>query len=378
MGPPRSPREAGPLDRWATDTIFPTAGSEATAAATVHVESSAPAFNTAEGAVHISFGSTAGGHVQVPTDEGFGAAMFDIGFSEFPSGNEFGLHEQMEKMGGCQRDVKVAADKQPVWDGTMKHDSKVAADEQPVESIVLDKAVAHFHNLASADQAVSQNLRVEVDELDGELARLSEKFVEFDRQVQHEQRAFQQLEHERHRLEAQHREMRQRVGALQEQRRKMDLECLSLHRDRKHLAGEQAFLQQMAIDEEATLSVLGRANKFLERSERELEAQVELLQRERRELVHEAGKEKELSQAAKRQNAELRGRIERLKRDALLGAAERCERGLRDGRSRPEGSRQGELTLPAHGRPFSDGRLEASAYKGVASLQHAQAPFDGR
>merc|ERR1712062_824190 len=103
----------------------------------------------------------------------------------------------------------------------------------------------------------------------------------------------------------------------------MDLESLSLHRDRRHLAGEQAFLQQMTIDEETTLSVLGRANKFLERSERELEAQVELLERERRDLLREAGREKDLLQAAERQNAELRGRIERLRRDALLDAAER-------------------------------------------------------
>lgn len=351
--PPRSPREAGPFDGWATETMFPTTGSETTAAATVHVQISATSFNNVEGAAHTSFGSTAGGHVQDPTDGGFGAAMFDTGFTEFPSNNAFGLHEQMDKMGGSQRDLKVAADEQPVWDSAMKHDGKVATDEQPVwhgamkqDSIVLDKAVEQFHAVASADQAVSQNLRVEVDELDGELARLSEEFVELDRQVQQEQRGFQQLEHERHRLEAQQKDMRQHVGALYEQRRKMDLECLSLHRDRKHLAGEQAFLQQMTIDEEATLSVLGHANKFLERSERELEAHVELLERERRELLREAGREKEMLQAAERQNAELRGRLERLKRDAILGAAERCEHGLRDGRARPDGGRQGELTLP--------------------------------
>merc|ERR1712172_416790 len=112
------------------------------------------------------------------------------------------------------------------------------------DNVALDKAVEQFHAVASADQAVSQNLRVEVDELDSDLARLNEEFVQLDRQVQHEQRGVQQLEHERHGLEAQHNDMRQRVSALHEQRRKMDLESLSLHRDHRHLTGEQAFLQQ--------------------------------------------------------------------------------------------------------------------------------------
>jgi len=262
-----------------------------------------------------------------------------------------------------EHDSKVAAAEQPVWDSAMKHDN-----------VVLDKAVEQFHAVASADQAVSQNLRVEVDELDSELARLNEEFVQLDRQVQHEQRGVQQLEHERHGLEAQHNDMRQRVSALHEQRRKMDLESLSLHRDRRHLAGEQAFLQQMTIDEETTLSVLGRANKFLERSERELEAQVELLERERRDLLREAGREKDLLQAAERQNAELRGRIERLKRDALLDAAERCEHGVRDGRTRLEGGRQGELTLPKGSHTWAAPVLATASRTTAAASILAEGP----
>jgi len=340
--PPRSPRETGQVDGWATETIFPTAGSEATAAATVPEQSFVPAFDTVEGAANTDFGSTAGFHVESPIDDGFGAAVIDTGLKELPSHDEFGLHTPMKKLGGSQKEVTLADDEHAVWDSTIKGDK-----------IALDKEVERFHAVASADQAISQNLRVEVDGLDSELARLKEQFVELDQQVRHKQHDFRQLEQGRHGLERKLKERRQRIGALHEQSRKMDLESISLHRDRKHLAGEQAFLQQQTRDEEATVSALDRANKFLERSEREMEAHVELLERERRQVLREAGREKELVQAAERKNNELRGRLEKLQREVLLSVAERGNHGLRDSCIKPDLGRQGELILPNGGHTWA-------------------------
>merc|ERR1711920_1096948 len=121
------------------------------------------------------------------------------------------------------------------------------------------------------------------------------------------------------------------MGALaREDRRAVNLESLSLRRDRTHFAEECALLQQMAGDEEKTLDVVQKANQYLEKSYYELDAQTGLLEQQRRELLQQVTKEKELVRVEERQSAELRNTLERMKREHITIVAERREANRRE------------------------------------------------
>uniref|UniRef100_A0A7S4WDN0 Calmodulin n=1 Tax=Alexandrium monilatum TaxID=311494 RepID=A0A7S4WDN0_9DINO len=216
----------------------------------------------------------------------------------------------------------------------------------------LDAAVSQFEAMVSADQQVSRQLRREVDELDQELIRVQDAHAQMERQMQLEQEECTQLDVERRRLEGQVRQARQHFAALQEERRSANIESLSLRRDRDHFVEESNFLRRMAADEEGTLEVLRTANQLLERSQRELEAQTEVLERERKDVLRVAAKEKEQVQQAERQNAELRNRLERLRREKAAALAERQEASLREERVRDMQSHGVQPRKTSDGRPL--------------------------
>mmetsp|Transcript_23954 Transcript_23954/g.68578 ORF Transcript_23954/g.68578 Transcript_23954/m.68578 type:complete len:796 (-) Transcript_23954:56-2443(-) len=216
----------------------------------------------------------------------------------------------------------------------------------------LEEAAGHFEAVATADREVSKTLRREVDDLDLELRRAQDAHAQLERQVQLEQEEGGRLESERRRLEAAVRQARQRLAELQDERKSASLESLSLRRDRGHFVEETAFLRRMSTDEDGTLEVLQTANVFLERSQKELEAQTALLERERRDVLRVAAKEKELVQQAERQNAELRNRLERFRREHAAAAAERREVSLREERVRDMQSHGTQPRSTPDGRPL--------------------------
>ncbi|CAE8701795.1 unnamed protein product, partial [Polarella glacialis] len=179
----------------------------------------------------------------------------------------------------------------------------------------VQQAVGHFDAIVAVDKEVSQQLRREVDELDRELRQTQELAVQIERQAAQEQRDFERLADEKQKLEKQLSDAKQQLLDFREDRRAVNLESLSLRRDRGHLVEELAFLRRMAEDEEETLEVLGRTNQYLDSSYHDLEASAELLEQQRRELLNQIAKEREQVRHEERQNAELRNTLERLRRE---------------------------------------------------------------
>merc|ERR1711971_1206507 len=91
-------------------------------------------------------------------------------------------------------------------------------------------------------------------------------------------------------------------------------ESLSLRRDRDHCPEELEFLQQMVGDEEAMFKTLCQSNAFLENSYQELEGHTDLLESQRKSLIEEVHREKELVRQEERKNAEFRNKLEYMRR----------------------------------------------------------------
>lgn len=179
----------------------------------------------------------------------------------------------------------------------------------------ISKACEHFSAVIEADRAVSRQLRSEVDKLEDEHQQLRNEHNHVSEEVRREKQQREQMTSEKQRLEQQLAEAKNRLDLLREHRRAVDLESISLRRDRDHVSGELLFLQKMTKEEEITLECLRHTNSDLERSYISIEGQNESLERERRHLVEQVAEERRLVQMGERQNAEIRTRVERLRRE---------------------------------------------------------------
>ncbi|CAE7730129.1 CARNS1 [Symbiodinium sp. CCMP2592] len=90
-------------------------------------------------------------------------------------------------------------------------------------------------------------------------------------------------------------------------------ESLSLRKDRNHL--ELGFLQRSLDDEMHTLQSLQQMNASFQAFHADMEANTELLLHQRKELIGQVSKERELSRQDARQNNELRNLLERRRRE---------------------------------------------------------------
>lgn len=218
-----------------------------------------------------------------------------------------------------------------------RHDSHSRERErQHQESLRanLSQVVTHFEAVISADRAVSRQLRREVDGLEEELRQIREARHQLERQVHHEQQESERLAQQRRQLEAQTQDAKRRLAELREDRRAVNLESISLRRDRCHFSEELAFLKRTAEDEERTLEVIRRANQFLDKSYRDLELHTEQLEGQRKELLQEVHKERELVRTEERHSAEMRNRLERMRREHAASVSELREANLRELRIR--------------------------------------------
>merc|ERR1712085_128929 len=137
---------------------------------------------------------------------------------------------------------------------------------------------------------------------------------QLDRQVQQERRECERQAGVERELDGRLAKAKHQLSLAREDRRAINLESLSLRNDRNHFADECSFLQQMAADEAKTFDVVQNANQYLEKSFLELEAQTGVLEQQRRELLLQIVKEKDLVRVEERQIAELRNNLERIRR----------------------------------------------------------------
>eukprot|EP00928_Gymnodinium_smaydae_P045751 TRINITY_DN30459_c0_g2_i1.p1 TRINITY_DN30459_c0_g2~~TRINITY_DN30459_c0_g2_i1.p1 ORF type:complete len:773 (+),score=187.41 TRINITY_DN30459_c0_g2_i1:135-2321(+) len=194
----------------------------------------------------------------------------------------------------------------------------------------LSVALADFQAVMAADRSVTQQLRGEVDALEEELQHVRRAQQQLARQVSQERQEAERLQRERGDLERQAGDARRRLGELREGRRAVNLESISMRRDRAHVAEELSFLQRTLADDERTLGVVREANGVLEHSCMSLATQTEQLERQRRDVSAQVKQEQELVRNEERQNAEIRNALERQRRELLDRAQRRHETQLRE------------------------------------------------
>jgi len=185
----------------------------------------------------------------------------------------------------------------------------------------LSSVRSHFEAVIQADQAISRGLKREVDELEDELRQTSDVRTQLDQTLRREKQSGALLEEQRRELERQLQSSKQRLVDLREDRKAVNLESISLRRDREHFAEELKFLQRTAEDEEQTLETMRRSNTYLEKSYQNLESHTVQLELQRKEILEQVASEKETMRQEERQNAELRNKLERMRREQAASTA---------------------------------------------------------
>lgn len=246
-----------------------------------------------------------------------------------------------------------ASQHDPVRDrrGSLDRDSsRDRRDSQERHREEIAAIVANFEAVIAADREASRRLQREVDDLEGELRQVHKELDQLEQRAQHDRRDGEDMVEQRRQLERQLREAKQRLAELHEERRTVNLEGISLHRDRKHFSEELAFLRHMGDDEEQALEAIRRANHFLEKSYRDLEVHTEQLEQQRACLLREVANERELVRQEERQTAEMRTRLERMRREQVAAATDRREAYAREQKVR---AMQGDVVPPP--RPVAGG-----------------------
>jgi len=191
-----------------------------------------------------------------------------------------------------------------------------------------------FESIIAADHEVCRQLRREVDELQDELRHMSELSNQVQQQLEQQRQDYGRLTSQRGDMESRLNEARRRLANLRDSRRAMNLESLSLRRDRTHCEEELGFLKQMAEEEAQTLDVAGRSNILLEKSCLDLEGHAEVLETQRRSLAQQVHQEQDLVRREERSNAELRNKLVQLRRQQAINDAGRREVEVRQQRVR--------------------------------------------
>jgi hypothetical protein len=254
---------------------------------------------------------------EAPTMDAFSAPPPDFGASAFgPDASDGfraieGSHDR-----GFGYDIEHERERENSRRYELEHDRERERDYATRQHDV-NSATHQFSAIIEADHAVSRQLRAEVDKLEEELRHLRDAHNRFDEEVRRERQQCESMAAEKRRLEQQLQEAKYRLDALRDDRRAINLESISLRRDRDHISHELAFLQKMAREEEITLECLHRTNTDLEKSYRSMEGQTEQLERERRHLIEQVTEERRLVQGEERQNAEIRTKLERLRREQV-------------------------------------------------------------
>eukprot|EP00931_Biecheleriopsis_adriatica_P026432 TRINITY_DN16089_c0_g1_i1.p1 TRINITY_DN16089_c0_g1~~TRINITY_DN16089_c0_g1_i1.p1 ORF type:complete len:673 (-),score=158.34 TRINITY_DN16089_c0_g1_i1:10-2028(-) len=167
--------------------------------------------------------------------------------------------------------------------------------------------------ISAMDKDLSTRLLQEVSKLDKDLRKVEEGDLLLERQVAEDISECDRLKGQKHELELQREEVRERLLVLRTERHGVSLESLSLRRDRGHLQEEVAFLRRAAEEEEETLKVLRATNRYLETSAKDLEAGVQLLEERRKELLELITREREEHMADERRSTQLRSSLEQLR-----------------------------------------------------------------
>uniref|UniRef100_A0A7S4PVM6 Uncharacterized protein n=1 Tax=Alexandrium monilatum TaxID=311494 RepID=A0A7S4PVM6_9DINO len=221
--------------------------------------------------------------------------------------------------------------------------------------------LARFEAVIAADREVLRHLRREVDSLDGELNTLRDSCGQLGDTVQRQREEGDSLVDQQHQLERQLQDARYQLRVACDDRRTTNLEVLSLRHDREHFQEELLFLQRTAEDEMQRLEDIHRANEFLQRSTEDASAEIELLEQQRRELLRQVAGERELNRAQEREAAELRCKLERMRREQAAAMERRRDALARAQRIQDLKHDRVRWPVPQHRVTLQEGNTWAAA-----------------
>jgi len=187
----------------------------------------------------------------------------------------------------------------------------------------LQELARRFQRTLAADREVSKQIGEEMQVLAQELSLVQDAAQQVEQQNAQEAQQRQQLDHDQQQLTQQLAEQHQRLLELRDQSRALNLENLSMRRDRTHLSEELEFLQLTMGSEQRAVENLDRMNQVFDSYNKEMEAAAELLTRQRKELP--VAKEQQELRQEERQNNELRNLLERRKREQATFLAQHHE-----------------------------------------------------
>lgn len=211
--------------------------------------------------------------------------------------------------------------------GTLEHkDSFVSERRKDVFNDVvgreLEDVVATFESMLQADSSLTSKLRVEIDALSQELARIGQNADQLRQHIQREEVEEKHMTKQQWKLDTQTKDLRHHVSKLRDSHKAVHAESIVLLRDRRHLAEEHAFLGRAHYEARRTLDSFKRTNAVLERSYKELEAEAEELERQRRATQHQVQEERALVRREAAANVEMRRFLESAMRELETRKAE--------------------------------------------------------
>eukprot|EP00435_Cladocopium_sp_Y103_P074204 s78_g47.t1 len=252
-------------------------------------------------------------------DAAFGAEAFGDGAFGEPTSDGFGAETSRS-----ESPKKKEKKGKETFDDPFRTSQPLAAAEGADERS-LQELARRFQRTLAADREVSKQISEEMHVLAEELRMDAAQQVE--QQNAQEARQQQQLDGEQKSLTQQLAEQQHRLMELRDESRALNLENLSMRRDRKHLSEEAINICPnrllLGVPRRRALESLDHMNHIFDSYNKEMEATAELLTRQRKELP--VAKEQQQLRQEERQNNELRNLLERRKREHASLVAQQHE-----------------------------------------------------
>lgn len=175
--------------------------------------------------------------------------------------------------------------------------------------------VQRLDGIIEADRRLGRYLQREVDAICENVQTLKDIAANLERETRREARDRDRLRQQRDDFVRQLTFSKKRLENLKEERHKLSLESISIRRDRDHYSEEAAFLARAVEAAQKDLTLFGESEMQVDKAFHQCDAQIQELERKRREVQDELKQEKDRMRQDERTNAEIKAKIDRLQRE---------------------------------------------------------------
>lgn len=218
-----------------------------------------------------------------------------------------------------------------------------------MDSRVALGAATTIEEVVGADRDYRQQLASESDRFAEALRRERDSEGRLEQEVHGLTSELRELKDRDRSLRAEVDNAKAQLQAARQAHRGTDLQDLTAAADRGQVAEELDWLRRKAEDDEKTLAFLTNTSQQLQRHNEDLKAQVGRLERERKIIAGEVQQEREAAKQEERQVAELRNRVEKLRRQTVAQNYHKQEEDAREQKMRE--IKQGAVMSSAAARP---------------------------